>query len=106
MNQCDGCRQGYPIVMGIHRTLDNEPYMCCTKDKYDISENDIQVLENIYRGAGILNKRENQTRLRLQAKGYCVMTTNDGLVSFNTGESAVYWDLTSKGCNLVEGGLQ
>ena len=33
-NQCDGCRQGLPVVDGIHRTLEDRAFMGCTRKRY------------------------------------------------------------------------
>lgn len=34
INQCDGCRQGLPIVNGLHMKADGHPFMACTRDRY------------------------------------------------------------------------
>ena len=33
-NQCDGCRQGLPIVSKLHRTEDGKPFSACTAHLY------------------------------------------------------------------------
>lgn len=33
-NQCDGCRQGLPVIAGLHRTPEDRPFMACTKQLY------------------------------------------------------------------------
>ena len=33
-NQCDGCRQGLPVVNGLHRDKNDRPFMACTKQLY------------------------------------------------------------------------
>ena len=33
-NQCDGCRQGLPLVDGLHRDKNDRAFMACTKDRY------------------------------------------------------------------------
>ncbi len=34
VNQCDGCRNGMPIVDGIHRNKNGTCFMMCTGDRY------------------------------------------------------------------------
>jgi len=33
-NQCDGCAQGLPIELGLHKRNDGWVFMACTKDRY------------------------------------------------------------------------
>ena len=34
MNQCDGCREGMPVVDGIHQDSKGRNFMCCSKGRY------------------------------------------------------------------------
>jgi len=33
INQCDGCRQGLPVIEGLHYK-NNQPWIGCTKNVY------------------------------------------------------------------------
>ena len=35
INQCDGCRRGLPVVLGIHCGPDPQANQMCTKDRYE-----------------------------------------------------------------------
>jgi len=105
-NQCDGCVIGLPVVMGIHRTIENEPYMCCTRHKYAISKVELAVLKRIYDTEW--TDEVNTIRLRLQARGFCRLSSQDGLASFKSrferGDE-LFWSLTEQGENVIDEGL-